>query len=77
MKQSERMFEPPQRSDFDEGRLGDMRFQWAMERWQMKNHKKGPGYAASYAADLQKSGRDEPRINPNGVEQTGTSMKAK
>ena len=54
-----------------------MRFQWAMERWQMKNHKKGPGYAASYAADLQKSGRDEPRINPNGVEQTGTSMKAK
>ena len=76
MRQSERMFEPPQRSDFDPGRLGDMRYQWAMERWKMKNHKKGPGYAASVANEL-KSGRDNSRVNPNGVEQTGTSMKAK
>ena len=76
MKQSERMFEPPQRSDFDPGKLGDTRYQWAMERWQMKNHKLGPGYAASVAKDIG-SGRDDSRVNPNGIEQKGTSMKVR
>ena len=66
----------PSRGDFDPGRLGDTRYEWAMERWMMENHKLGPGFAASYANDL-KSGRGETRINPNGVKQTGTSMNPK
>ena len=69
-------FQPPVRSDYDEGMLGDTSFEWAMERWKMENHKLGPGYAASYAADL-KSGREDTRINQSGVKQTGTSMKLK
>ena len=66
----------PKRSDYDAGRLGDTRYQWAVERWMMRNHKLGPGYAASSAADLG-NGRDDSRINPQGVEQRGTSMKLK
>ena len=66
--------QPPSRADYDEGMLGDTRFEWAMERWQMKNHKLGAGYAASFADDL-KNGRDSTRINQRGIEQTGTSMK--
>ena len=66
----------PKRSDYDEGKLGDTRFEWAMERWMMENHKLGPGFAASYAKDLGNGG-DETRINPNGVKQTGKSMKLK
>ena len=64
----------PKRSDYDEGMLGDTRYQWAVERWEMENHKKGAGFAASYAADLG-MGRGDTRINPNGLEQMGTSMK--
>ena len=66
----------PSRADYDPGGLGDTRYQWAIERWMMENHKLGPGFAASYAKDLG-NGRDETRINQNGVEQTGTSMKLK
>ena len=64
----------PQRSDYDEGMLGDTRYEWAVERWLMENHKKGPGFAKSYAADLNNS-RNSTRINQNGVQQSGTSMK--
>ena len=70
------VFKPPSRANYDEGMLGDTRFKWAMERWMMENHKLGPGYAASYAADLR-NGRGDTRINQSGVKQTGTSMKLK
>ena len=66
----------PSRADFDPGELGDTRYQWAVERWMMENHKLGAGYAASSAADLG-NGRDDSRINPQGVEQKGTSMRLK
>ena len=66
----------PSRADYDPGGLGDTRYQWAMERWMMENHKLGAGYAASSAKDLG-MGRGETRINQQGVQQTGTSMKLK
>lgn len=66
----------PSRSDFDPGALGDTRYEWAVERWMMENHKLGPGFAASYSNDLG-NGRDDTRINQKGVEQKGTSMKIK
>ncbi len=66
----------PSRSDYDPGQLGDTRYEWAMERWLMENHKLGPGYAASSAKDMG-SGRGDTRINQQGVKQTGTSMKLK
>lgn len=33
---SAKMFSPPQRAEFDEGRLGDTRYEWAMQRYMME-----------------------------------------
>ena len=64
------MFEPPNRADYDEGMLGDTAYEWAVERWQMENHKLGPGYAKSVASELP-----DTRVNRMGVHQVGKSNK--
>ncbi len=36
---SSKMFAPPQRAEFDEGNLGDTRYEWAVQRYNMERAK--------------------------------------
>ena len=41
-------FKPPKREDYDPGSFGDVRFEWAVDRYLME---RGPAYAKAHAAD--------------------------
>ena len=41
-------YKPPKREDYDQGGLGDVRYEWAVERYLME---RGKPYAAAHAND--------------------------
>ena len=50
MKMPPDPYKPPKREDYDPGSFGDVRYEWAVDRYLME---RSTPYAASVAADLK------------------------
>ena len=60
-------FKPPRREDYDEGSFGDVRYEWAVDRYMME---RSAPYAAAVASDGKLQNKDKIDYIGNGVQAT-------